>query len=75
LLDDAVTGIQNVKIKTSIDGDLTTDLMRAQARLGLIARMAKLNLQETPDEQDFAEVLRNILAACGLEDEPRGSTH
>ena len=61
--------------KTNADADLTTDLMRAQARLGLIARMAKLNLEETPDEQEFTEILRNILAACGVEDGTGRATH
>ena len=60
---------------TGDETDLTTDLMRAQARLGLIARMAKLNLEETPDQQEFTEILRNIIAACGVEDDVRGATH
>ena len=49
--------------------ELTTDLMRAHIRLGMIARMAKLNIEETPKEHEFAEVMQTILAACGLEEE------
>ncbi len=50
------------------ESELATDLMRAQIRLGIIARMATLNIEETPKEHEFAEVLQTILAACGLED-------
>ena len=51
------------------EAELTTDLMRAQARLGIIARMARTSMEETPRQQEFAEVMQTILAACGLEDE------
>ena len=44
--------------------ELTTDLLRAETRLALIARMAKLNLEQRPDQQDFDEVLQTILATC-----------
>ena len=50
-----------------MDGDtsrLTDDLLRAQARLALIARMARHNLEQSPSQQEFSEILRIILAAC-----------
>ena len=50
------------------ESELTTALMRAQIRLGMIARMARLNIEETPKEHEFAEVMQTIIAACGLED-------
>ena len=53
----------------SRESELTTDLMRAQIRLGMIARMATLNLEETPKEHEFAEIMQTILAACGIDKE------
>jgi hypothetical protein len=41
--------------------------MRAEARLGIIARMAQLNMQETLKEDEFAKLLQTILAASGHE--------
>jgi len=35
----------------------------------MIARMARLNMEETPKEHEIVEVMQTILAACGLEDE------
>ena len=43
---------------------LADDLLRAKARLALIARMARHNLDQAPSEQEFDEVMRTILAAC-----------
>ena len=54
----------------SRESELTTDLMRAQIRLGMIARMARLSMEETPKEHEVAEVMQTILAACGLDEEP-----
>jgi hypothetical protein len=53
----------------SRESELTTDLMRAQIRLGMIARMATLNLEQAPKEHEFAEVMQTILAACGIDKE------
>ncbi len=53
----------------SRESELTTDLMRAQIRLGMIARMARLHIDKTPEEHEFAEVMQTILAACGQETE------
>jgi hypothetical protein len=41
--------------------------MRAEARLGIIARMARLNMEETLQEDEFAKLLQTILAASGHE--------
>ena len=54
----------------SRESELTTDLMRMQIRLGMIARMAKLNMEQVPQEHEFTEVMQTILAACGMEEEP-----
>ena len=43
---------------------LANDLMKAQARLALIACMARQNLAEQPSEEEFSEIMRTILAAC-----------
>ena len=45
--------------------DLASSLAQARARLNVIARMAQLNMQCKPSEEDFNDVLRSILAACG----------
>ena len=50
---------------TSKESELSTNLMRAEARLGIIARMAQLNMQETLNEDEFAKLLQTILAASG----------
>ncbi len=50
---------------TSRESELTSNLMRAEARLGIIARMAQLNMQETLKEDEFAKLLQTILAASG----------
>jgi hypothetical protein len=49
--------------------ELAIDLAKAKTRLDLIARMAKLNMDQCPSKQDFEEILQNILAACGTESE------
>jgi hypothetical protein len=57
---------------SSMDSDysqLATDLMQAEARLALIARMARHNLEALPDAQEFGEVMLTILAACGARQE------
>jgi hypothetical protein len=53
---------------TSKESELTGNLMRAEARLGIIARMARLNMEESLDEEEFAKVLQTILAASGHEE-------
>ena len=45
--------------------NLATDLMQARARLALIARMVRVNLENRPDDEDFNEVMETILATCG----------
>ena len=37
--------------------------------LGMIARMARLNVEETPKEGEFTEVMQTILAASTLEED------
>lgn len=54
---------------TSREAELNTDLKRAHIRLSIIARMAQLNMEEAPREQEFSEVMQSILAACGVEEE------
>jgi hypothetical protein len=51
--------------------ELRTNLMRAQIRLGMIARIARLNMEEPQRQQELAEVMQAILAACGPQDESR----
>jgi hypothetical protein len=53
---------------TSKESELTGNLMRAEARLGIIARMARLNMEEALDEEEFAKLLQTILAASGHEE-------
>ena len=45
--------------------EIATDLLQARARLALIARMARLNLERYPDQREFNEVMETILATCG----------
>jgi hypothetical protein len=52
----------------SKESELSTNLMRAEARLGMIARMARLNMEEALKQHEFAKVLQTILAASGHED-------
>lgn len=42
--------------------------MQAEARLGIIARVARLNMEELLDDHEFARVLQTILAASGHEE-------
>ncbi len=49
--------------------ELTTELLKAQIRLGMVARMVKLNIEETPVEAEFPDVMETLLAACGQEEE------
>ena len=53
----------------SSDRQLTTDWIRARIRLGMIARMARLNMEQTPSKSEFTEVMQTILAASTLEDD------
>ena len=46
----------------------TAELLRAQIRLGMIARMVRVNIDESPEEDEFPEIMETILAACGQED-------
>ena len=46
----------------------TAELLRAQIRLGMIARMVRVNIDESPAEDEFPEIMETILAACGQED-------
>ena len=39
--------------------------MQAKVRLALITKMARHNLENTPDQVEFTEVMKTILAACG----------
>ena len=55
------------------EAQLAAELMRARIRLGMIARMAELNMENTPRESEFAEVMQTILAASTLEDKPSTS--
>jgi hypothetical protein len=61
-------GVNPVNITTSRESELTSNLMRAEARLGIIARMARLNMQESLEEHEFARLLQTILAASGHEE-------
>jgi hypothetical protein len=45
--------------------ELTAELLKAQIRLGMVARMVKLNIEETPSEEDIPDVMETLLAACG----------
>jgi hypothetical protein len=54
-----------MKMARDNHSELNADLMRANLRLGLIAQMAKSNLQEPLTEHEFTEVMRAILDACG----------
>lgn len=45
------------------------ELLKAQVRLGMIARMVRVNIEEGPGEDEFPEVMETILAACGLGDQ------
>ena len=49
--------------------DLTTEILKAQIRLGMVARMVKLNIEETPGEEEYPDVMETILAACGQGEE------
>ena len=45
--------------------ELTEDLLKAQIRLGMIARMARVNIEKNPGQEEFPEVMESILAVCG----------
>lgn len=47
------------------ESQLTADLMQAKVRLALITRMAQHNLENSPDQAEFTEVMKTILATCG----------
>ncbi len=57
-----------MNVTRSKESELSTNLMRAEARLGIIARMARLNMDEGLKQHEFAKVLQTILAASGHED-------
>lgn len=55
-------------MKTEMKSESTAELLKAQIRLGMIARMIRVNVEGSPTEEDFPEVMETILAACGLEE-------
>ncbi len=55
-------------MKTEMKPESTAELLKAQIRLGMIARMIRVNIEGPPTEEDFPEVMETILAACGLEE-------
>lgn len=55
-------------MKTEMKSESTAELLKAQIRLGMIARMIRVNIEGSPTEEDFPEVMETILAACGLEE-------
>jgi hypothetical protein len=57
-----------VNMSRNRESELTTNLMQAEARLGIIARVARLNMEELLDDHEFARVLQTILAASGHEE-------
>ena len=57
-----------VNMTTEKNPKSTAELLRAQIRLGMIARMVRVNIDESPEEDEFPEIMETILAACGQED-------
>lgn len=55
-------------MKTKMKPESTAELLKAQIRLAMIARMIRVKIEESPTEEDFPEVMETILAACGVED-------
>lgn len=49
--------------------ELTTELLKAQIRLGMVARMVRLNMEETPGEEEYPDVMETLLAVCGQGEE------
>jgi hypothetical protein len=59
---------EGTNMKTKMKPKSTAELLRAQIRLGMIARMIRVNIEESPTEEEFPEVMETIIAACGVED-------
>jgi hypothetical protein len=60
------SGAANMKIDDKTKSP--AQLLRAQIRLGMLARMVRVNIEESPGEEDIPEVLETIRAACGVEE-------
>ena len=50
------------------DAELATDLMRARIRLTMIARMARVGMENNDHDSELIELMQTILATCGLEE-------
>jgi hypothetical protein len=59
------SGVANMK--TDEKTKSPAQLLRAQIRLSMLARMVRVNIEESPAEEDIPEVMESILAACGVE--------
>ena len=57
-----------VNMTTKKNPKSTAELLRAQIRLGMIARMVRLSIDESPAEEEYPEIMETILAACGKDD-------
>jgi hypothetical protein len=46
-----------------------TELFKAKLRLGMIARMVRVSIEESPTDDEIPDVMETLLAACGQGEE------
>lgn len=49
--------------------EAVAELFKAKLRLGMIARMVRVSIEESPTEEDIPDVMETLLAACGQGEE------
>ena len=45
------------------------ELFKAKLRLGMIARMVRVSIEESTKEEEIPDVMETLLAACGEQEE------
>ncbi len=45
------------------------ELFKAKLRLGMIARMVRVSIEDVPTEDEIPDVMETLLAACGQGEE------
>jgi hypothetical protein len=45
------------------------ELFKAKLRLGMIARMVRVSIEESPTDDEIPDVMETLLAACGQGEE------
>ena len=45
------------------------ELFKAKLRLGMIARMVRVSIEESPTDEEIPDVMETLLAACGQGEE------